>query len=652
VTRQRDDLAEVVADQEQRITELTRADNAVKDELVRAAARTSVVEAELEAARREAAAWARTAESAIERAALLDAQLTASDTVVARLRRDLIELPETTSTVPPPFGIHEVEERLEAYGHALREQIESSLLERMHAQTQHALESNASSSAAAAAARDDDHQASRLRALVVRSTPDDAHVLVVTSGDERLLAHGRRGGHFPPQSHGGDALETTAPTCATSIIAQLEVSRSGGATHIAFPASTLWWLDFYPDLARHLSRVGRQIADEESVGVLFALDRGNDGAGLVDAVLEVDERTGRRPAILDWTTDGKVADALPEHATFRPPAKAEVLPYLDHSVDVVVVDAGTRARLAEARRVASDAVVELAADGTAHVQSTATAKWQPTVSIIIPCYDGAATTDACLDAVARTLPPSFSGEVLVIDDASTDGTATMLKGWAKRESRVRVIRNRTNAGFIASCNRAAKAANGDILVFLNNDTIPLPGWLPPLLSLLDERPDAGAVGGRLVYGDGTLQEAGAVLFSDGSGANFGRHDANPDASLYSFVREVDYCSGALLATRRDTFLDAGGFDVDLRPAYYEDSDYCLTLRAKGLRTYYQPESTVVHLEGVSNGTDTSGGLKRYQAVNREKFVGKWREFLATRPLAPDRYDITTWLALAATHEED
>ena len=146
--------------------------------------------------------------------------------------------------------------------------------------------------------------------------------------------------------------------------------------------------------------------------------------------------------------------------------------------------------------------------------------------------------------------------------------------------------------FIASCNRAAAAAAFQFLIFLNNDTLPLPGWLEALLRTFKDRPDAGAVGGKLIFPDGVLQEAGGVIYRDGSGCNFGKYDRNADAPLYNFVREVDYCSGALLATPRDLFLKLGGFDLRYAPAYYEDSDYCFNLRKHGFRVYYQPQSEI------------------------------------------------------------
>jgi GT2 family glycosyltransferase len=222
----------------------------------------------------------------------------------------------------------------------------------------------------------------------------------------------------------------------------------------------------------------------------------------------------------------------------------------------------------------------------------------------------------------------------------------MVERWTAADGRIKVIRNTENLGFVHTCNRGAQAAVGEILVFLNNDTLPSPGWLTPLLRILRDKPDAGAVGGKLIYPDGTLQEAGGIIFSDGSGCNFGKHDRAPDSPLYNFVREVDYCSGALLATRRKLFIELGGFDTRFSPAYYEDSDYCFNLRAHGYRVYYQPESVIVHLEGASCGVDTSAGVKRYQEINRTKFVEKWKTALKQQPSAPGRFDLTALQSLS------
>ncbi len=239
----------------------------------------------------------------------------------------------------------------------------------------------------------------------------------------------------------------------------------------------------------------------------------------------------------------------------------------------------------------------------------------------------------------------MNSEIIIVDDASTDDTPGRLAKLAGSEPRLRIIRNEKNLGFLASTNRGAQEANGDILLFLNNDTVLLPDWLPPLLRVFRDYPQAGAVGGKLLFHDGSLQEAGGCVFSDGSAANFGRGDINPDAALYNFVREVDYCSGALLATKRALFQELGGFDTRYLPAYYEDTDYCFKVREKGLRVYYQPASGIVHLEGGTAGTE------RYQVINHRKFVKRWADVLRSQPDRPIHFDLAAWHALALRSSE-
>src|SRR5581483_1084689 len=126
--------------------------------------------------------------------------------------------------------------------------------------------------------------------------------------------------------------------------------------------------------------------------------------------------------------------------------------------------------------------------------------------------------------------------------------------------------------------------------------------------------------------DGSLQEAGAIIFRDGSGWNFGRNES-ADAFQYNFTRDVDYCSGAALLVRADLFRTIGGFGAEFAPGYYEDADLCFEVRSRGFRVIYEPRSEVIHYEGSTAGTDVGTGMKRFQDINRPKFVEKWHDVL-------------------------
>lgn len=251
----------------------------------------------------------------------------------------------------------------------------------------------------------------------------------------------------------------------------------------------------------------------------------------------------------------------------------------------------------------------------------------PSATIVIPVHGNAHLTERCLRAVARHTPPG-EYEVIVADDASSDRTPELL---ASVEGLV-VSRSETNLGFVDTCNRGAAAARGQFVLFLNNDTEVQEGWLDALLDAARSAPDVGAVGSKLVYPDGRLQEAGGVVWSDGSAMNAGG-GGDPRAPQFNYRREVDYCSAASLLVRRGVWERLGGFDRAFAPGYYEDTDLCMALRKLGYRTLYEPTSVVVHHEGATHGTDRrprpgAGPSKVHQTRNRRIFAAKWERELA------------------------
>ena len=246
----------------------------------------------------------------------------------------------------------------------------------------------------------------------------------------------------------------------------------------------------------------------------------------------------------------------------------------------------------------------------------------PDVSVIIPAHNKVKVTYAGLCGLLLAWNKA-SFEVIVVDDASTDETATLedlVEG-------ITVIHNETAQRFIKACNAGVAAARGKYVVLLNNDTEATVGWLDELIAAFGRFDKVGLVGSRLLYPDGRQQEAGGIIWGSGDPWNYGRLQ-NPWEPRFSYARQADYVSGAAMMTTRDIWDQVGGLSSYLEPMYFEDTDFAFKIREAGLTTWYVPSSVVYHYEGLTSGTDTGSGFKRYQEVNRPKFKRRWAQAYA------------------------
>ncbi|MEO8100985.1 MAG: glycosyltransferase [Betaproteobacteria bacterium] len=253
------------------------------------------------------------------------------------------------------------------------------------------------------------------------------------------------------------------------------------------------------------------------------------------------------------------------------------------------------------------------------IPSSETPRW----SIIVPVYGQHKLTYTCLKSIADTCA-GMAVEVIVADDCAPDPAREALA----MVTGAHFFRNENNLGFLHNCNEAAKNARGEFLILLNNDTIVTGNWLDAMTAVFADDPKAGLVGVKLLFSDGKLQEAGGIVWRDGSASNYGRGQ-DPRRPEFNYRREVDYCSGACIMMRSTLWQQLGGFDERYAPAYYEDTDIAFRVREAGYRVIYQPHAEVVHFEGQTSGTDLTQGVKRHQVTNQRVFEERWRSTLAS-----------------------
>jgi GT2 family glycosyltransferase len=218
-------------------------------------------------------------------------------------------------------------------------------------------------------------------------------------------------------------------------------------------------------------------------------------------------------------------------------------------------------------------------------------------SVIVLTWNGAAHVEPCLKALLVQEPAA--AEVIVVDNASTDCTPDLV---ASQFPGVRLIRNDRNLGFSAGNNVGLRAATGDLLVLLNQDTRVHPGFLAGLAAAFDD-PTVGLAGCKLLYPDGTIQHAGAhVLSPRGETEHVGCFEL--DDGRFGTKTDPEFVTGAAIGISRQALADIGPLDEGFAPAYYEDVDWCFRARNAGWRVVYVPEAVVTHREGAS--ADRSG----------------------------------------------
>src|SRR4051794_31472684 len=236
-------------------------------------------------------------------------------------------------------------------------------------------------------------------------------------------------------------------------------------------------------------------------------------------------------------------------------------------------------------------------------------------SIVMPVYGRAGLTRQCLDAVLADRP-LVPFEVIVVDDASPDETRSVLASYGDA---IRTVLRPENGGFANACNDGAAAADGEYLVFLNNDTVPVTGWLDELVAVADTHPKAAVIGSKLLFPNGTIQHAGVVICQDGNPRHV--YAGFPaDHAAVNRERALQAVTAASMLVRGDAFRRVGGFDAAFRNCL-EDTDLCLRLRELGYEVRYCPASVLHHLESVSRGR-RSKEIAEAGALFRERWSGK------------------------------
>lgn len=234
------------------------------------------------------------------------------------------------------------------------------------------------------------------------------------------------------------------------------------------------------------------------------------------------------------------------------------------------------------------------------------------VSFVIPAFNQLAHTEACLSSLKATIPSNLTHEIIVVDDASTDGSRDFLRELAPPHV---ILLNERNLGYAVSNNRAARIAQGEFLALLNNDLVLQPGWLQPMLAVFAQYPRAGVVGNIQLSAESREVDHVGIVFRDGG---YPVHHREPLAVAQSRGAVVEFpgVTAACCLVRREWFLRAGGFDEAYRNGF-EDNDLCLRAREDGFTNFLATQSVVHH------HISQSAGRSAYEYRNAARFLARW-----------------------------
>jgi len=255
------------------------------------------------------------------------------------------------------------------------------------------------------------------------------------------------------------------------------------------------------------------------------------------------------------------------------------------------------------------------------------------ITIILVLFNKAEFTFNALKSIANSSFKDIS--LIIVDNNSTDSTKELLE---RLEGSVKLISNDENLHFLKSVNLALSHAQSKYIALFNNDAVLHEDALEESIASIKRRNDVAIIGGKILHFDGYIQDAGSIVFSDGSCRGIGRR-CEPGHHLFNFEREVDYISGVFMLTTRRILQELGGLDERYSPAYYEETDLCFRARTKNIPIVYDSNIIVNHVEFGSSMN--SNQATRLMEVNQQKFREVHQDVLQKHlnPALYNEYDI-------------